>query len=121
MYTMLTLYVNNLLIIGPSNASVADVRNTLMARFVMTDVGDVTQLVGTEVKRNKEAYNIELLIEYTLGNRAFQHERFSSAYARDWKGTQTATRRKCVSRRTSYKVLSGKSRQPHVPRSVHGI
>ena len=38
-FTMLTFFVDDMLITGPSNASVADVRNMPMARFAMTDLG----------------------------------------------------------------------------------
>ena len=57
---MLTLFVDDLLITGPSNASVAEVRSMLMAIFAMTDLGDVTQILGIEVKHQKELGTIEL-------------------------------------------------------------
>ena len=57
---MLTLFVDDLLITGPSNTSVAEVRSMPMATFAMTDLGDVTQILGIEVKRDKEAGTIEL-------------------------------------------------------------
>ena len=59
-YIMLTLFVDDLLITGPSNASVAEVRSMLMAIFAMTDLGDVTQILGIEVKHQKELGTIEL-------------------------------------------------------------
>ena len=56
---MLTISIDDLIIAGPSNASVADVRNMLSARYATTDLGDVTQIMGIEVQRNKEAGTIE--------------------------------------------------------------
>ena len=58
-YTMLTISIDDLIIAGPSNASVADVRNMLSSRYATTDLGDVTQIMGIEVQRNKEAGTIE--------------------------------------------------------------
>ena len=53
-YIMLTLFVDDLLITGPSNASVAEVRSMLMATFAMTDLGDVTQIIEIEAHNLKE-------------------------------------------------------------------
>ena len=54
-----TLFVDDLLITGPPNVSVADVQNMLLVRFAMTDLGDATQFLEIRVKRNKEAGIIE--------------------------------------------------------------
>lgn len=53
----------------------------------MTDLGDVTHILGIEVKRNKEAGTIELdQVKYDTLGLAFQCERLQpSAYATDWK------------------------------------
>ena len=59
-YIMLTLFVDDLLITGPSNASMAEVRRVLMEKFAVTDLGDVSQILGIEVKRDKAAGTIEL-------------------------------------------------------------
>lgn len=50
----------DLLITGPSNASVAEVRIMLIVKIAMTDLGNVTQFVGFEVKRDTEAGTVEL-------------------------------------------------------------
>ena len=66
-YIMLTLFVDDLLITGPSNASMAEVRRELMEKLPMTDLGDVSQILGIEVKRDKAAGTIELSQgQYTL-------------------------------------------------------
>ena len=66
-YIMLTLFVDDLLITGPSNAIMAEVRRELTEKFAMTDLGDVYQILGIEVKRVKAAGTIELSQgQYTL-------------------------------------------------------
>ena len=64
---MLTLFVDDLLIAGPSNASMVEVRRVLMEKFALTDLGDVSPILGIEVKRDKAAGTIELSQgQYTL-------------------------------------------------------
>ena len=64
---MLTLFVDDLLITGPSTASMVKVRHVLMETCAMTDLGDVSQILGIEVKRDKAAGTIELSQgQYTL-------------------------------------------------------
>ena len=64
---MLTLFVHDLLITGPSNASMTEVRRVLTEKFAMTDHRDVSQIMGIEVKRDKAAGTIELSQgQYTL-------------------------------------------------------
>lgn len=76
-YIMLTLFVDDLLITGPSEVSVAEVRSMLMEKFAMTDLGDVSQIFGIEVTRNKEAGTIELNQgKYTLSVLARFNMRF---------------------------------------------
>ena len=43
-YIVLTIFVDDLLITGPSNASVAEVRRMLMEMFAITDLEDVSQI-----------------------------------------------------------------------------
>ena len=59
-YIMVTLFVDDLLITGPSNANMAEVQRELVEKFAMTDLGDVSQILGIEVKRDKAAGTIEL-------------------------------------------------------------
>ncbi|CAM9126504.1 unnamed protein product [Laminaria digitata] len=59
-YIMLTLFVDDLIITGPSTANVAEARSMRMAKIDMTEFGDVTQILGVDVKRDKEAGTIEL-------------------------------------------------------------
>ena len=59
-YIMLTLFVNNPFMTGPSNASMAEVERLLMEKFAMTDLGNVSQILGIEVKRDKAAGAIKL-------------------------------------------------------------
>ena len=59
-YIMLTLFVDDLLITGRSNASMAEVRRELMEKFAMADLGDVPQILGIKVKRDEAAGTIEL-------------------------------------------------------------
>ena len=66
-YIMLTLFVDDLLVTGPSIASMTEVRCVLMEKFAMTDLGDVSRILGIEVKRHKAAGTIELSQgQYTL-------------------------------------------------------
>ena len=48
-FIMLTLFVDDLLITGPSNASMVKVRRVRIEKFAMTDLGDVSQIPGIEV------------------------------------------------------------------------
>ena len=96
----------------------------LMATFAMTDLGDVTQVLGIEIKSNKELGTIELNQgKYTLSVlECFNmRECKSSAYARDWKGTQVTTRRKCASGRASNEALSRNGRESDIPHAVYEI
>ena len=59
-YIVLTLFVDELLIIEPSTENVAEVRRMLMEKFAMTDLWDVSQILGIEAKCDKAAGTIGL-------------------------------------------------------------
>ena len=66
-YIMLTLFVDDLLIIRLSNKSMVEVRRVLMEKFAMTEHGDASQILGFQVERDKAAGTIELSQgQYTL-------------------------------------------------------
>ena len=58
---MLTPFGDDLAITGPSNASVADIGSMLMEKFAVSDLGDVSQILGIEVNGR-----IQSRIQYTL-------------------------------------------------------
>ena len=82
-YIMLTLFVDDLLITGPSKASMAEVRSMLTTKFAMPDRRDVTQTLNRGQTQQGSPHNrVRPRQVPTLGARAFQHERLqSSAYA----------------------------------------
>ncbi|MEP5625713.1 MAG: reverse transcriptase domain-containing protein, partial [Hyphomicrobiales bacterium] len=59
-YTMLTLFVDDLLTTGPSDKIVNMARDILMAKFAMTDLGNVSQILGIEINRDGKEGTIEL-------------------------------------------------------------
>ena len=67
-YTMLTLFVDDLLITGPSDETVNNkAKYMFMSTFAMSDLGKVTQILGIEINRNRKAGTIELTqTKYTI-------------------------------------------------------
>ena len=57
---MLTLYVDEILPTGPNDNTVAKVRETIMDKFAMMDVGDATQTLGVDISQDKERGTISL-------------------------------------------------------------
>ena len=49
---MLTLYVDDLLITGPNDNTVAKFRNILVDKFTMTGFGDATQTLDIDIIQN---------------------------------------------------------------------
>ena len=50
----LTLYVDNILLLGNNNQLLGKLKKQLMDRFEMTDHGDVSKVLGTNVTRDRE-------------------------------------------------------------------
>ena len=55
-----TLYVDDLLIIGKNTSNIAELKSHLSKRFKMTDLGPIKHYLGIEVIRNKENYTLIL-------------------------------------------------------------
>lgn len=65
-YVMLTLFVD-ILLTGPSNKALQEVRHELQNSFAMTDLGQATQVLGIDIKQNLSKGTITLSQEkYTL-------------------------------------------------------
>lgn len=52
---VLTLYVDDILITGRSAEAVKRLKNALMDRFVMTNMGKVSRVLGTTITRDCKA------------------------------------------------------------------
>ena len=50
---ILTLYVDDLLVIGGDNQLVEKIRSKLMEKFKMTDIGDVSLVLGMQITRDR--------------------------------------------------------------------
>ena len=51
---ILTLYVDNLLVIGGDIQLIEKIRSKLMEKFKMTDMGDVSLVLGMQITRDRE-------------------------------------------------------------------
>ena len=51
---MLTLYVNNLLLLSANKVLLNKLKRQLMEGFEMTDTGDMSKFLGMNVARNRE-------------------------------------------------------------------
>jgi hypothetical protein len=59
-FTIVSLYVDDLLIIAPTLALVSAMKKSLHGRFKMKDLGEVSDILGWQVKRNRPARTIFL-------------------------------------------------------------
>ena len=51
---ILTLYVDHLLLVGADIQVIESIKQTLMKRFKMTDMGDVSPVLGMQVTRDRQ-------------------------------------------------------------------
>ena len=58
--SVLTIYVNDLLLLGEDTPLLKDLKTQLMDRFAMTDMGDVSMVLGMQTTRDKEANNLTI-------------------------------------------------------------
>ena len=66
-YVMLTLFVDDILLTGPSTTVLQEARQDLQRSFAMTDLGPATQILGIEINQDLEKGTITLSQEkYTL-------------------------------------------------------
>eukprot|EP00752_Nemacystus_decipiens_P017171 g15384.t1 len=66
-YVMLTLFVDDILLTGPSNKILQEARQDLRKSFAMTDMGQATQILGIDIKQDLDNGTITLSQEkYTL-------------------------------------------------------
>eukprot|EP00903_Cladosiphon_okamuranus_P014960 g13848.t1 len=66
-YVMPTLFVDDILLTGPSNTVLQEARQDLQRSFAMTDLGQATQILGIEIKQDFKKGTITLSQEkYTL-------------------------------------------------------
>eukprot|EP00903_Cladosiphon_okamuranus_P017943 g16510.t1 len=66
-YVMLTLFVDDILLTGPSNTVLQEARQDLQRSFAMTDLGPASQILGIEIKQDLKKDIITLSQEkYTL-------------------------------------------------------
>ena len=123
-YIVLTLFVDDLLITGPSNQCVAETRIMPMAKLATTDLGDVSQVLGIEVKRDKKARTIELNQgNYTLSVlKHFNIEQLQSgAHAGNRKGAYISTGRQRTSGQKATKDLSSDGKNCHLSDAVYEV
>lgn len=59
-YCMITLFVDDLIITGPSKATLDQVRNNLKTAFSMSDLGPVTQILEIDIDYDRQAGIIKL-------------------------------------------------------------
>lgn len=74
-YIMLTLFVDDLLLTGPSQQVLHDIRRELQRSFAMTDMGEATQILGIDIKQDlangtitlsQERYTLSVLKRYKM-------------------------------------------------------
>ena len=53
--SVLTMYVDDLLHLGGNTPLLKDLKIQLMDRFAMTDMGDVSMVLGMQITRDREA------------------------------------------------------------------
>ncbi len=59
-YVMLTLFVDDILLTGPSSKVLQEVRHDLQRSFAMTDLGQATQILGIDIKQDLDKGTISL-------------------------------------------------------------
>ena len=65
---ILTLYVNNVLLAGGNKAALEMIKGTLVSRFKMSDMGDVSRVLGMQVTRDGQTGSLTITQEdYTRG------------------------------------------------------
>ena len=62
---ILTLYVDDLLVIGGDIQLIEKIRSKLMEKFKMTDMGDVSFVLGMQITRDSEKKTLTIGQEYT--------------------------------------------------------
>ena len=60
---VLTLYVDDVLLLGKDRKVLERIKRKLMGRFSMTDMGDVSFVLGTEVTRNRTKGTVTIIQE----------------------------------------------------------
>ena len=75
-YAMLILFVDDLLITGPSDEIGNMARGMLMAKFAMSGLGNASQILGIEINRDRKEGTIELTLKevHHLPAQALRHE-----------------------------------------------
>ena len=53
--SILTMYVDNLVLLGGDTPLLKDFKSQLMGRFAMNDMGDVSMVLGMQITRDREA------------------------------------------------------------------
>ena len=62
--SVLTMYVDDLLLLGGNTPLLKDLRTQLMDRFAMTDMGDVSMVPGIQITRDREAKTLTISQEH---------------------------------------------------------
>ena len=62
---ILTLYVDDVLLEGGSKATLEMIKGKLMSRFEMSDMGDVSRVLGMQVTRDNQAGSLTICLLYT--------------------------------------------------------
>ena len=62
--SILTLYVDDLLLLGGNTPVLQELKRKLMNRFTMTDMGDVSLVLGMQITRDREAGTLTISQEH---------------------------------------------------------
>ena len=63
---LLTIYVDDILITGPDKILLGHLKEKLMARFSMTDLGEVSLILGMKITRDRSKRTLRIsLTDYT--------------------------------------------------------
>ena len=62
--SVMTMYVDDLLLLGGDTPLLKDLNSQLMGRFAMTDVGDVSMMLGMPIARNRGAKTLTISREH---------------------------------------------------------
>ena len=63
-FSILTLYVDNLLLLGGNASALQELKRELMNRFTMTDMGGVSLVLGVQITRDREAGTLTISQEH---------------------------------------------------------
>ena len=63
-FSILTLYVDDLLLLGINTPVLQEVKRKLMNRFTMTDMGDVSLVLGMQISRDRKAGTLAISQEH---------------------------------------------------------